>query len=195
MKNVPIMTVDQVRTYLQTTSTEYNLDMVNFLDIVDSDVKEITNSQWRIDLTADTLTSTGALDNVGFENEYDLYDNLSIGSVIISTTGTSLSTDVTITDWTSEDDEIVASSTPSSTGTTIKFSASSFPKGKKAIAAKMVLYHIVSSSTGEALNDIIQSKSLGPASVTYAEGNYVLADGYPSKLIEGLRSIMQVDLV
>lgn len=190
MRDVRIITKDQIKTYLNTTSTGMDDLIDTYLPVVDSDVKLITCHHWRMDIEADTTTSTGIIADVSFCKRRSSYEDLYVGAVVKGTSGTEIDDDTTVTNWTSYDEFIVLSSTPNSVAENIDVSISTFPAGKKPVVAKMVLHRILSDTTSAALKKEVVSRSLGPSSVTLTENSSNTVSGYPANLVESLREII-----
>lgn len=182
-----LMSLATVKVYLGLAVTTYDASITAMLPIVSADVRRILNHQFdtyfpaSFDETADTMTlseynyKTNDVDYLG--REYLTKPVIPLGTVVQHT---NLPGDTYITDFAYSTGTYTLSGTPTDAGAYVykTLNISQWPT-----IAKMIQYRINQLST-TVTDDNIQSKTLGPESVTYRDVNSLY--NYPQKYIDDL---------
>jgi hypothetical protein len=187
-----VVTKDEVKTYLQISSTDYDSLIDTYIPIVQEDLCEITNNDfllrdvWNVGTdfvfahsssSADTITD-GSSDFTGnsrpdFKSNFDIVvhgSGYNDGKYQLDNVTASVLTLTTTEELVAEDDDEA-----------VTISQVKWPKPVKPVAAQMIWHRIKGITQGG-----VQSESLGDYSVTYDK------TGYPQNIIESLRPYMKV---
>lgn len=172
---------DNVKTILQISVSTYDTLIDFYLPIVTEDIDIITNYNWVAEYSA-TLTNGSAV-----------ISEINITEV---TKGWLVSTDQytqsVVTDFDIDASTITVSDNATADLEDATVLINEFPKAKWPAAAQMIGFQIAKNNGIDSTNKgNIQSRSMGPLSVTYAELDNALSNGYgyPGYIVQNLKTI------
>ena len=172
-----VMSVAQVKTYLQISGTDYDTQIATYLPVVSKDIELITNNSFIVEMSGDIEDASQTVSNIGTEK-------LDIGNIVCTI-------DFVQNAITAIDDdakELTLTTAATSTETETDVLVNIFPTAKKPIAAAMVLHNIRKYSASMAFDGPLKSESVGSYSWTAAnEGKG--AAGYPQWMVDALKEI------
>jgi hypothetical protein len=181
-----VITLAQVKNYLQISDTAYDTQIELYLPIVSDDLTRkngICNQSFLIESTA-TANETDTLTNVSLSTSE--WDSLYTGSNI-----TINGVDGIIESYDEDSETITLEETTTATGDDLELLIRNFPKGAKPVVSQMVLFKFNNGSiSGATYGREVASRSFGVVSISFEKSSEVLDNyGYPSSLTKSLKSI------